>query len=53
MLQEFGLGPAVAILLDAVVIRCLIVPAIMQLLGKRAWWLPAPLACRLPRVSIE
>ncbi len=40
MLQQFGLGLAVAILLDAVVIRCLIVPAVMQMLGKRAWWLP-------------
>ncbi|MFJ8862611.1 MMPL family transporter [Streptomyces sp. NPDC102451] len=53
MLQQFGLGLAVAILLDAVVIRCLIVPAVMQMLGSRAWWLPAPLARRLPKVSIE
>lgn len=53
MLQQFGLGLAVAILLDAVVIRCLIVPAAMQMLGERAWWLPAPLARKLPRVSIE
>ncbi|MFJ6433574.1 MMPL family transporter [Streptomyces sp. NPDC091416] len=53
MLQQFGLGLAVAILLDAVVIRCLIVPAVMQMLGAWAWWLPAPLARRLPKVSIE
>ncbi|MBU6529554.1 MMPL family transporter [Streptomyces mayonensis] len=53
MLQQFGLGLAVAILLDAVVIRCLIVPAVLQMLGARAWWLPAPLARRLPKVSIE
>jgi putative drug exporter of the RND superfamily len=53
MLQQFGLGLAVAILLDAVVIRCLIVPAVMQMLGKWAWWLPAPLARKLPKVSIE
>ncbi|GGO54580.1 MMPL family transporter [Streptomyces lasiicapitis] len=53
MLQQFGLGLAVAILLDAVLIRCLIVPAVMQLLGRRAWWLPAPLAKLLPRVEIE
>ncbi|WP_372348236.1 MMPL family transporter [Streptomyces sp. KL116D] len=53
MLQQFGLGLAVAILLDAVVIRCLIVPAVMQMLGKRAWWLPAWLARKLPKVSIE
>ncbi|MEV7196274.1 MMPL family transporter [Streptomyces sp. NPDC093510] len=53
MLQQFGLGLAVAILLDAVLIRCLIVPAVMQLLGRHAWWLPAPLAKLLPRVRIE
>jgi RND superfamily putative drug exporter len=53
MLQQFGLGLAVAILLDAVVIRCLIVPAAMQMLGTRAWWLPAWLARTLPKVSIE
>ncbi|ATL88096.1 MMPL family transporter [Streptomyces malaysiensis subsp. malaysiensis] len=53
MLQQFGLGLAVAILVDALVIRCLIVPAVMQLFGKRAWWLPAPLARRLPKVALE
>ncbi|MFD5160382.1 MMPL family transporter [Streptomyces hawaiiensis] len=53
MLQQFGLGLAVAVFLDAVVIRCLIVPAVMQLLGTRAWWLPAPLARHLPKVALE
>jgi putative drug exporter of the RND superfamily len=53
MLQQFGLGLAVAILLDAFVIRCLIVPAVMQLLGERAWWLPRWLGRRLPRVALE
>ncbi|MEO3786762.1 MMPL family transporter [Actinocorallia sp. B10E7] len=53
MLQQFGLGLASAVLLDAVVIRCLIVPAVMQLLGARAWWLPAPLAGLLPKVELE
>ncbi|MEO3763692.1 MMPL family transporter [Streptomyces sp. B8F3] len=53
MLQQFGLGLAVAILLDALVIRCLIVPAVMQLLGRHAWWLPGPLARRLPKVALE
>ncbi|GAA3975809.1 MMPL family transporter [Actinomadura viridis] len=53
MLQQFGLGLAVAILLDAVVIRCLIVPAVLRLFGRRAWWLPAPLARWLPEVSLE
>jgi RND superfamily putative drug exporter len=50
MLQQFGLGLAVAVLLDAVVIRCLIVPAVMRLLGPRAWWLPRSLR-RLPELS--
>jgi RND superfamily putative drug exporter len=53
MLRQFGLGLAVAVLLDAAVIRCLIVPAVMQLFGRRAWWLPAPLARRLPEVALE
>ena len=53
MLQQFGLGLAVAVLLDAVVIRSLLVPALMHLLGRHAWWLPAPLARLLPRVALE
>ena len=43
MLKEFGLGLSVAVLLDALVIRCLLVPAIMRLLGARAWWGPRAL----------
>ncbi|WP_020548335.1 MULTISPECIES: MMPL family transporter [Streptomycetaceae] len=53
MLQQFGLGLAVAILLDAVVIRCLIVPAVMRLLGRKAWWLPNPLDRALPKIALE
>jgi RND superfamily putative drug exporter len=53
MLRQFGLGLAVAILLDAVVIRCLIVPAVMQVLGRRAWWLPSWLRRALPEVELE
>ncbi|MGW0431577.1 MMPL family transporter [Micromonospora sp. NPDC003197] len=53
MLQQFGLGLAVAILLDAVVIRCLILPAVMRLLGTLAWWLPVWLDRRLPRLALE
>jgi putative drug exporter of the RND superfamily len=53
MLKQFGLGLAVAVLLDALVIRCLLVPAVMQLLGTHAWWLPAPIARRLPYVALE
>ena len=53
MLRQFGFGMAVAILVDAMVIRCLIVPAAMQLFGRRAWWLPAPVARLLPRIRLE
>jgi putative drug exporter of the RND superfamily len=38
---------------DAVIIRCLLVPALMELFGRRAWWLPAWLDRRLPRLAIE
>lgn len=53
LLQQTGFGMAVAIFVDAVIIRCLIVPAAMQLMGRRAWWLPAPLARVLPKVELE
>ncbi|RSD13498.1 MMPL family transporter [Amycolatopsis eburnea] len=53
MLAQFGLGLAVAVLLDALVIRCLVVPAIMRLLGERAWWLPKWLDRRLPHLALE
>ncbi|MBK1785293.1 MMPL family transporter [Prauserella cavernicola] len=53
MLQQFGLGLAVAVLLDAFVIRCLIVPAVMRLFGERAWWLPRRLSRALPEVKLE
>jgi RND superfamily putative drug exporter len=53
MLQQFGLGLAAAVFLDALVIRCLIVPAVMSLFGTRAWWLPHAIERRLPRVALE
>jgi RND superfamily putative drug exporter len=53
MLQQFGLGLAVAVFLDAIVVRCLVVPAVMRLLGTRAWWLPRWLDRALPRIPIE
>ena len=43
-LQEFGLGLAVAVFIDATVIRSLLVPAIMALLGRYNWWLPTSIA---------
>ena len=53
MLQEMGFAMAVAVLLDALVIRCLAVPAAMRLLGDKAWWLPPWLERRLPRLHVE
>ncbi len=53
VIKLFGIGLASAVFFDAVIIRCLLVPAIMELLGRRAWWLPAWLDRRLPRLAIE
>jgi RND superfamily putative drug exporter len=49
----FGLGLASAVLIDAVVIRSVLVPAVMQLFGERAWWLPGWLERILPRLHVE
>ena len=53
VVKEFGVGLAVAIAIDATVVRCLLVPAVMTLLGKASWWMPSWLGRRLPRISIE
>ena len=53
VVKEFGVGLAVAIAIDSTLVRCLLVPAVMVLLGKRAWWLPGWLERIVPRVSIE
>jgi uncharacterized membrane protein YdfJ with MMPL/SSD domain len=53
MLQEMGVAMAVAVLLDALVIRCLAVPAAMRLLGDKAWWLPRWLERCLPRLHVD
>ena len=49
-LQEFGLGLAIAIFLDATLIRAVLVPALMRLFGRYNWWLPARVA-RILRVA--
>jgi putative drug exporter of the RND superfamily len=49
----FGLGLAVAVLLDATVVRLLLVPATMELLGDRNWWLPRWLDRILPTIHVE
>ena len=53
VLKEFGFGLAVAVLLDAVVVRCVLLPAVLELLGERTWWLPQWLDDRLPHINIE
>jgi RND superfamily putative drug exporter len=52
-LRLFGLGLAVAVLVDATVVRLLLVPATMELLGDRNWWMPRWLDRVLPRVHVE
>ena len=51
--KEIGLGLAVAIALDATVVRLILVPATMELMGKWNWWLPKPLGRILPRTAFE
>ncbi len=46
MFQQMGFGLGVAVLLDATLVRCVLVPAAMQALGRWNWWLPAGLARR-------
>jgi RND superfamily putative drug exporter len=52
-IKEIGLGLAVAIALDATLVRLVLVPATMELMGKWNWWLPGPLARRLPKATFE
>ena len=51
--KMFGLGLAVAVLLDATLVRMLLVPATMELLGEKNWWLPKWLDKILPRINVE
>ena len=53
IIKLFGLGLASAVLIDAVIIRSILVPAIMQLFGRKAWYLPAWLDRILPRLHVE
>ncbi|MEU6390602.1 MMPL family transporter [Streptomyces sp. NPDC046939] len=53
MIKMMGFGLAVAVLFDAFVVRMAIVPAVMALLGKAAWWLPRWLDKALPNVDVE
>jgi putative drug exporter of the RND superfamily len=53
LVKEFGVGLAVAIAIDSTLVRCLLVPAVMVLLGDRAWWLPRWMERVVPHISIE
>jgi len=52
-LKVFGLGMAIAVLIDATIVRLVLVPATMELLGDKNWWIPAWLDRILPRIHIE
>ncbi len=52
-IKEFGFGLAAAVFLDAVVVRCVLLPAVLELLGALTWKLPAWIDRRLPQVNIE
>jgi putative drug exporter of the RND superfamily len=52
-LKLMGIGMAAAILIDATVVRLLLVPAVMQLLGRATWWIPSWLDRILPRFDVE
>jgi putative drug exporter of the RND superfamily len=51
--KQFGIGLAVAVLLDATVVRCLLVPALMVLMGRINWYFPGWMEHLVPRISIE
>ena len=52
-LKLFGLGLAIAVLIDATIVRMVLVPATMELLGDRNWWIPRWLDRILPQIQVE
>ncbi|MBA3865227.1 MAG: MMPL family transporter [Solirubrobacterales bacterium] len=50
--SQLGIGLTVAVILDATVVRIVLLPALMLLIGDRVWWLPRPLARVLPKLSV-
>jgi RND superfamily putative drug exporter len=52
-IKVFGVALASAVLIDAFVVRLVLVPSAMSVFGKANWWLPGPLARVLPKVSVE
>jgi RND superfamily putative drug exporter len=53
VLKVIGIGMATAILLDATIIRMLLVPAVMHILGRLNWWMPSRLGRVLPELHVE
>ena len=51
--KQFGVGLAIAVILDATVVRCLLVPALMIKMGRVNWYMPGWLDRLLPRINIE
>ena len=52
-IKEIGLGLSVAIALDATLVRLILVPATMEIMGRWNWWLPEPVARVLPRAAFD
>ena len=53
IIKQFGIGLATAIVIDAFIIRTVLVPALMHLFGKANWWLPGWLSGIIPRLHVE
>jgi RND superfamily putative drug exporter len=52
-IKELGLGTALAVIIDATIVRALLVPSLMKLLGHWNWWAPRPLQRLQQRVRLE
>ena len=53
LIKAIGLGMAIAVAIDATLVRALVVPATMRLLGDLNWWAPAPLARLQRRIGLS
>jgi RND superfamily putative drug exporter len=53
VIKSVGFALAIGVAIDAFVVRMTMVPAVMSLLGRSAWWLPGPLGRLMPNVDIE
>ena len=52
-IKLFGVALAAAVIIDAFIVRLVLVPSVMSMLGRANWWLPGWLAKRLPNFSVE